>query len=212
MLTTLVLADEQPIVLHGLKQVFALEQDFRILASCATGEEALAAVRAQRPAVLVLDLRLPAKDGLTVLREMHAEGLPTRAVVFTAALEEGQFAEAIDLGARGVVLKELAPKFLVQCIRKVHGGGEWFETRSIGRLMGKMRQRSDELTRGDGLLTPRESEIVRMVAEGLSNQGIGKRLSIHEGTVKVHVHHIYAKLKVTSRVALLRYAQGKGWV
>lgn len=111
-----------------------------------------------------------------------------------------------------MVLKELAPKLLVQCIRKVHGGGEWFETRSIGRLMGKIRQRNGELTRGNGLLTSREIEIMRIVAEGLSNQGIGQRLSIHEGTVKVHVHHIYEKLQVTSRVALLRHAQGKGWV
>jgi two-component system, NarL family, nitrate/nitrite response regulator NarL len=178
--------------------------------SCATGEETLKAVRTHQPAVLVLGLRLLAKDGLTVLSELRAEGLPTRVVVFSLALDEEQVVEAIHLGARGVVLKDMAPKLLVQCIRKVHAGGEWLERRSVARLLGRIRQRE---TQGDGgVLTRRELEVVHMVARGLSNQAIGKRLSIGEGTVKVHVHHIYAKLKVPSRVALLLHAQTKGWV
>ena len=111
----------------------------------------------------------------------------------------------------------MAPKLLVQCIRKVHAGGEWLETRSVGRLLGRIRQRRirqrDIKAQGDGgVLTRRELEILHMVARGLRNQAIGKRLSIGEGTVKVHVHHIYAKLKVTSRVALLLHAREKGWV
>ena len=127
MSVTLVLADDQPIILYGLEQLFAREQDFHVLASCATGEETLEAVRGHRPAVLVLGLRLPAKDGLTVLRELRAEGLPTRVVVFSSALKDELVVEAIHLGARGVVLKEMAPRLLVQCIRKVHAGSEWFE-------------------------------------------------------------------------------------
>ena len=211
MSVTLVLADDQPIILYGLEQLFAREQDFHVLVSCATGEETLKAVRRHRPAVLVLDLPLPAKDGLTVLRELRAEGLQTRVVVFSTALDEEQIVEAIHLGARGVVLKQMAPKVLVQCIRKVHAGGEWVETRSVARLLGRIRQR--EIKQGNGgVLTRRELEVVHLVARGLNNKAIGKRLSIGEGTVKVHVHHIYAKLKLTSRVALLLHAREKGWV
>jgi DNA-binding NarL/FixJ family response regulator len=209
---TLVLADDQPIILYGLEQLFAREQDFHVLASSTTVEETLKAVRRHRPAVLLLGLPLPAKDGLTVLRKLRAEGLPTPVVVFSPALDETQVVEAIHLGARGVVLKDMAPKLLVQCIRKVHAGGEWLETRSVARLLGKIRQRDIKAQGDGGVLTRRELEILHMVARGLSNQAIGKRLSIGEGTVKVHVHHIYAKLKVTNRVALLLHAREKGWV
>jgi DNA-binding NarL/FixJ family response regulator len=214
MSVTLVLADDQPIILYGLEQLFAGEQDLHVLASCTTGEETLKAVRGHRPAVLVLGLHLSAKDGLTVLRELRAERRrQTRVVVFSPALDdEEQIVEAIHLGARGVVLKEMAPKLLVQCIRKVHAGGEWIETRSVGRLLGRIRQREIKAQGDGGVLTRRELEIVHMVAAGLSNQAIAKRLSIGEGTVKVHVHHIYAKLKVSSRVALLLHAREKGWV
>jgi len=209
---TLVLADDQPIILYGLEQLFAREQDFHVLVSCATGEETVKAVRRHRPAVLVLGLRLPTKDGLTVLRELRAEGLPTRVVVFSPALDEEQIVEAIHLGARGVVLKDMAPKLLVQCIRKVHAGGEWLEMRSVARLLGRLRQREIKAQGAGAVLTRRELEVVHLVARGLSNKAIGKRLSIGEGTVKVHVHHIYAKLKLTSRVALLLHARENGWV
>ncbi|MGH8472786.1 MAG: LuxR C-terminal-related transcriptional regulator [Gammaproteobacteria bacterium] len=212
MSVTLVLADEQPITLYGLEQLFAREQDFQVLVSCATGEETLKAVRRHRPAVLVLGLRLSAKDGLTVLHELRAEGLPTRVVVFSSALKDELIVEAIHLGARGVVLKNMAPKLLVQCIRKVHAGGEWLEMHSVARLLGRIRQREIKAQGEGGMLTRRELEVVRLVVRGLSNQDIGKRLSIGEGTVKVHVHNIYAKLKVASRVALLLHAREKGWV
>ncbi|MGI8427629.1 MAG: LuxR C-terminal-related transcriptional regulator [Actinomycetota bacterium] len=212
MSVTLVLADDQPIILYGLEQLFAREQDFHVLVSCATGEETMKAVRRHRPAVLVLGLPLPAKDDLMVLRKLRAEELPTRVVVFSPALDEAQVVEAIHLGARGVVLKDMAPKLLVQCIRKVHAGGEWLETRSVARLLGRIRQREVKAQGDGGVLTRRELEVVHLVARGLRNQTIGERLSIGEGTVKLHVHHIYVKLKVTSRVALLLHAREKGWV
>ena len=127
-------------------------------------------------------------------------------------IDEQEIAEAIRLGARGVVLKEMAPRLLLQCIRKVHAGGEWIETRSVTSLLGRIRQREIK-AQGDGaVLTRRELEVVHLVARGLSNKAIGKRLSISEGTVKAHVHHIYAKLKLASRVALLLHAREKGWV
>jgi DNA-binding NarL/FixJ family response regulator len=210
---TLVLANHQPIVLHGLKDVFAREQDFFVLASHANSAETLEAVRRHRPAILVLGLSPPTTDGLTLLRKMQEENLPTRAVVFACgAIDEQEIVEAIRLGARGVVLKEMAPGLLLQCVRKVHAGGEWIETRSVTRLLGRIRQREIKAQEDDAVLTRRELEVMRLVARGLSNKAIGKRLSIGEGTVKTHVHHIYAKLKVTSRVALLLHAREKGWV
>ena len=208
---TLVLANHQPIVLDGLTQLFARDQDFFVLASHTNSAETLESVRRHRPAVLVLGISPPATDGLTVLREMQEENLPTRAVVFTGGINEQEIVEAIRLGARGVVLKEMAPRLLLQCVRKVHAGGEWFETRSIGHLVGRMRQGDATGNRAEAL-TRREIEVVQRVAQGLNNQAIAQSLSISKGTVKVHLHRIYGKLRVTNRVELLLHTREKGWV
>ena len=207
---TLVLADHQPIVLDGLTRLFAREQDFFVLASHTNSVETLEAVRRHRPAVLVLGVGPPATEGLTILREMQEENLPTRAVVFAGAIDEQEIADAIRLGARGVVLKEMALRLLLQCIRKVHAGGVWFE-RSIGHLVGRIRQGDATGNRAEAL-TRREIEVVQRVAQGLNNQAIAQSLSIGEGTVKVHLHRIYGKLKVRNRVELLLHTREKGWV
>jgi DNA-binding NarL/FixJ family response regulator len=179
--------------------------------SCATGEETLKAVRRHRPAVLVLGLRLLAKDGLTVLHDLRAEGLPTRVVVFSLVLDEDQVVEAIHLGARGVVLKDMAPKLLVQCIRKVHAGGEWLERRSVAHLLNRFRQREIKAQGDGGVLTRRELEVYTWW-RGASATRPSARGCLSAKGRSVHVHHIYAKLKVPSRVALLLHARTQGWV
>jgi DNA-binding NarL/FixJ family response regulator len=126
-------------------------------------------------------------------------------VLLTISLSEDQMLEALRLGVRGMVLKEMAPKLLIDCIRKVHAGERWFEKESLGlaldRLMGAT---------GAAVLTPRETDIVRMVAR--SNKEIATTLSITEGTVKIHLHNIYEKLGVDGRIALMLYAQKQGLV
>jgi DNA-binding NarL/FixJ family response regulator len=209
---SLVLADNHPIILDGLEQLFERGQDFKVLARCGDGEEALRAVRKHRPDILVLDLRLPGKDGLAILREMKRDKLATHVVLLTAAVDEGQVLEAIRLGVRGVVLKEMAPHLLLQCIRKVHAGEQWLEKQSVGRLLEKLLQRETAARQLALDLTPREIEIVRLVARGLRNKGIAERLSVKEGTVKIHLHNIYEKLHVNGRLELTLYAQNKGFV
>jgi DNA-binding NarL/FixJ family response regulator len=122
----LVLADDHPIVLDGLENLFRLESDLRVVARCVNGEECLEAVRRFQPDVLLLDIRMPGKDGLAVLRELRREQQPTQVVLLAAVLEEDEVLEALRLGVRGMVLKELAPQMVVQCVRKVHAG-EWLE-------------------------------------------------------------------------------------
>jgi len=208
----LVLADDHPIILDALENLCDQEKDFKVVARCVNGEETLQAVRKHRPDILVLDIRMPKKSGLEVLRQMKQENLPIRVVVLTAALDEEEVLEALNLGVAGVVLKEMAPNLLVQCIRKVHAGEQWLEKRSVGRALEKMLQREASARLLVGTLTPREVEIVRMVATGLRNKEIADKLSIVEGTVKIHLHNIYEKLGVDSRLALTLYAQEKGLV
>lgn len=208
----LVLADDHPIILDGLEHLFRIETEFQVLARCMNGEETLHAVRHHRPDILILDIRMPGKDGLAVLRAIKEENLPTRAVLLTVALDEEDALEALRLGVRGVVLKEMAPQMLVQCVRKVHGGEQWLERRSIGRVLEKVLRREAGARQVTGVLTPREIEIGRMVAAGLRNKEIADKLAITEGTVKIHLHHIYEKLDVTGRLELALYFQDKGLV
>jgi len=208
----LVVADDHPLVLNGLENLIRLEEDFQLVARCTNGEETLKAVRQHRPDVLVLDIRMPGKDGLAVAREMKVEGIPTRIVILTAELDDTHLLEAVRLGVQGIVLKEMAPQLLVQCIRKVHAGGQWLEHSSTRQVLEKMLQREAGAREAASLLTAREIDIIRMIAQGLRNKEIANKLFISEGTVKVHLHNIYEKLKVDGRLALLRFAQQKGIV
>jgi len=209
---TLVIADDHPLILDGMENLFRLEKDFKVVARCLDGEETVKAVRKHKPDVLVLDIRMPGTDGLSLLRGMRKEKLSTRVVLLTGALDEDELAEAVRLGVRGLVLKEMAPKLLVQCIRQVHAGELWLEKRSVTSALEKLLQREAGQREVAQLLTPREIEIVKQVAAGLRNTEIAKKLFISEGTVKMHLHNIYQKLGVDSRTKLTRYAQEKGLV
>jgi DNA-binding NarL/FixJ family response regulator len=206
----LVLADDHPLILSGLTTLFQFEPDLEVLASCADGARALEEVRLRRPDVAVLDIRMPGVSGINVARKIIEEKLPTRVVLLTAALEDQELLDVVLLGIQGVVLKEMAPQFLVQCIRKVHSGEQWLERRSAKNALDKLLKREAGAKEVATLLTAREIELVKMVAVGLRNKEIAQRLFITEGTVKVHLHNIYQKVDVEGRMGLLRYAQEKG--
>ena len=209
MTVNLVLCDDHPIVLAGLESLFRLEQDFHVLARCINGEEALAAVRQHNPDILVLDLHIPGPggDGLEILRVLRREKLPTKAVMLAAALEEDEIVEALRLGVRGVVLKELAPQLLVECIRKVYAGEQWVDKQLSNLALEALLRRETAGRARSSILSPRETEIVRMVAGGLGNRELAERLGVSEGTIKIHLHNIYKKLKVHSRLELVLHAQ-----
>jgi DNA-binding NarL/FixJ family response regulator len=205
----LVVADDHPVVLDGLTQVFSLEPDFQVVACAKNGDEALEAVRRHQPDILVLDIRMPGKDGLAVLRELTREKLPTRVVILTAVGQDEVF-EAIRMGVRGVVLKDMASKLLVHCIREVHAGRRWLESGYATHAVEKLLQREAGTRDVTKSLTPRELQIAQMTAKGMHNKAIAEKLSITEGTAKLHLHHIYEKLKVDGRVALMQYLQNCG--
>lgn len=209
----IVLADDHRIILEGLEQLFRRERDFQVLATCTNGEEALAAVQLHRPDVLVLDVQMPRLGGLGVLKKIHEdETLQTRVVLLTASLEEDQVLEALQHGVWGLVLKESAATSLVQCVRTVARGERLLDPTTVGRALDKIMRRQQAMREVAQVLSPRETEIVRMVAVGLRNKEIASRLFIGEGTVKSHLHSIYEKLSVHGRVELTLYAQERGIV
>jgi len=208
----LVVADDHPLILDALQHLFRLEEDFQLLACCRNGTETLQAVKDCQPDVLILDIRMPGQDGLAVLRAMRQEHSPTRVVLLTAGLEEHEMLEAIQLGEQGVVLKEMASHLLVQCVRTVDAGGHWVERHAGSRALETMLLHQDSMRDVMGLLTSRERELVCLVAKGLRNKSIANTLSISEGTVKIHLHNIFKKLSIDSRLGLTLYARDKGLV
>jgi DNA-binding NarL/FixJ family response regulator len=204
----LVLADDHPIVLHGLQQLFERE-GFEVAAACRDGASALAAVREHQPDVFVLDLRMNGQNGLDVLRALAKDGVRCKTILLTAAARDSEVSQAMQLGALGVVLKDTSPDALVEGIRRVHRGESWIDRdpAAAGTTTGR-----EGAADGAAMpaLTPREFEIVRMVAKGLRNKVIAEQLSISEGTVKVHLHNIYDKLHVDGRLELVLCAQEKG--
>ena len=207
-----ILVDDHPIVLHGLKQLFEHEKDFAVLACCPDGQSALDAVRAQPADVVVLDLRMPGMTGLDVMRTIAAEHLPVKVVLLTAALRDAQVTEVIQLGAKGLVLKESTPDALTECVRRVQQGEQWIDRAALTHVFDRVTRPAPRTPGSPPALTPREFEIVRMVAQGLRNREIADKLSISEGTVKIHLHNTYDKLGVDGRLELLLYAQEKGLV
>lgn len=213
MTVRIVLADDHRIILEGLEQLLRRERDFQVLATCTNGEEALDAVRLHRPDVLVLDVQMPRLGGLGVLKKIHEdESLETRVVLLTASLEEEQVLEAMQHGLWGLVLKESAAVSLVQCVRTVARGERLLDPTTVGRALDKIMRRQQAMREVAEVLSPRETEVVRMVAVGLRNKEIASRLFIGEGTVKSHLHAIYEKLSVHGRVELTLYAQERGIV
>ena len=202
-----IVADDHPIVLEGLSQLFTIEKDFKVVEQCSSGAEALDAVQRLKPDVLVLDVRMPKVDGLAVLRELAAQKSPTRVVLLTAEINDNEVLEAVRLGVSSIVLKETASQMLLQAARAASRGEQMLDDRSVRRALDHLLRREAGVAAARRVLTPRELEIVRMVATGLRNKQIGEALSISEGTVKIHLHSIYGKLGVSGRVELMLYAR-----
>ncbi len=208
----IVLADDHPIVLHGLQQLFERHDDFQVLACCTDAAAAVAAVASHRPDVLLLDLRMPGEGGLDVLRRLAVSQVSCPTVLLTAAIRDDEVVEAVKLGTKGLVLKESSPDALIECIQRVAKGETWLQRDPMTRALRSIAERGAPAADAAAALTPREIEMVRMVAQGLRNKTIAERLSISEGTVKVHLHNIYEKLDVNGRLELELCAQQKGIV
>ena len=202
-----VLADDHPLLLGGLDQLLSLERDIRVVARCPNGNEALAAIARERPHVAVVDLTMPGRSGLDLLRELAAIRSSVRLVLLTARIEHEQVLEAMKLGVAGIVLKESAPLQILDCIRRVATGEQWIDHVIGSRTLDAVLRRQAGAAKAAAVLTSREVEVVRNVARGLRNKEIADLLSITEGTVKAHLRTIFEKLAIDSRTKLIVYAR-----
>ena len=206
------IADHHALVLHGLKRLFDGEAEFEVVECCGNGTEAIAAARRGNVDVLLLDIKMPGLSGIDVLRTISAERLKCSTVLLTAALSDSDAVEGLRLGARGIVLKESSPDTLLECVRRVSRGEQWIDSETMTRALDAITRRESMMSDPSRTLTTRELEIVRMIAQGLRNKAIAERLSISEGTVKIHLHNVYEKLGLDGRLELMLHAQKQGLV
>jgi DNA-binding NarL/FixJ family response regulator len=155
---------------------------------------------------------MPGLTGLDVLKKLGGSSASCRPVLLTAAISDEDVIEAMRLGAQGVVLKESSPETLLECVRKVYHGEQWLDRETMSRAFGRVMRKETAARETSRILTPRETEVAQMVAQGLRNKAIAERLSISEGTVKIHLHNIYEKVKVNGRLELVLWVQERGLV
>jgi len=208
--TRVLIADDHALFRDGLRKLLEAEDDLQVVGEAADGLEAVRLAERLRPDVLLLDLAMPRLPGIEVLRELAASPGAARIILLTAAIEKEQIVEALQLGARGVVLKESASQLLLKSIRRVVTGEYWVGRDRVSDLVSCLRQltaasRQQERERSFGL-TPRELEIVSAIVAGAANKDIARQLSISEDTVKHHLTNIYDKLGVSNRLELALYA------
>jgi two-component system, NarL family, nitrate/nitrite response regulator NarL len=208
----IVIADDHPIFRDGLRRLLEAETDLKVIGEASDGTEAVKLARQLKPEILLLDLAMPRRPGLEALREMSSSSSPSsvRVILLTAAAEKNQIVEALQLGARGVVLKDSATQLLLKAIHTVMAGEYWVGRESVSNLVQYLRtlmQSSGEDARQKKFgLTPRELEIVSAVVAGYANKEIAEYFKISEDTVKHHLSNIFDKLGVSTRLELALFA------
>jgi two-component system nitrate/nitrite response regulator NarL len=207
----LVIADDHPIFRDGLRRLLEAESDLKVVGEARDGAEAVKLARQLKPDIMLLDLAMPKHPGLEALRDLsNGESHSVRVILLTAAAEKKEIVEALQLGARGVVLKDSATQLLLKAIHTVMAGEYWVGRESVSNLVQYLRNlvqsSGDEAKQKKFGLTPRELEIVSAVVAGFANKEIAEYFKISEDTVKHHLSNIFDKLGVSTRLELALFA------
>jgi len=202
--TRILLADDHPMIQAAVEAMLR-GTDYRLVAKASSGNEAIREIADHDPEIVVLDIQMPDGTGLEVLRRLRTGGDDRKVVLLTASLDEAGFAEALSLKVDGVLLKTSDPALLLDCLDSVRAGDEWID-RHLQDEAARTAQSRDK-----ALLSPRETELVQLVRQGLRNRDIADRLGITEGTVKVYLHTVFEKTGVANRTELaIRAAEWVG--
>jgi DNA-binding NarL/FixJ family response regulator len=210
----IVLADDHPIVLDGLRNLIRAEPDFELVGEAASGLGALKIIREQRPDVAVLDISMPELNGILLSRRLAGEMPGLRLLVLTLHEDRAYLNQALEAGVRGYVLKRSAVENLVQAIRAVMVGGLYIDPAIVGRVF-ESKQVNKRLAARKGVapaLTDREADVLKMAALGFTNKEIASRLDVGVKSIETYKARGLEKLGLKTRAELVRYASGQGWL
>jgi len=204
--------DDHAVIRAGLRMLIEQDQTMRVVSSVGTAAEALKDGHSLQPDIIVFDLLLGEEDGLTFLPDLCKASPKSRVLVLTGVQTADSHRTAIRRGAMGIVMKQQAAELLLKAIHKVHDGEVWIDRSMMGTVLNEVRSakrvETDPELNKIKTLTPRETDVIALVTEGLKNKAIGERLFISETTVTHHLSSIYSKLGVSDRLELVVYAFG----
>jgi two-component system nitrate/nitrite response regulator NarP len=203
-MSAVLLIDDHPLIIAGVEGLLS-GTEFKAVGRVSDGLDAEALIVDACPDILILDLNLPGRSGLEILRALRSAGDSRRVVLLTAEIDDDSALEAYRLGLDGLVLKDSAPDRLIDCLREVERGGRWIDQSTLQKALSRALE-PKTLAEGFDRLSPREREIADHVVSGAPNSQIAAELGISPGTVKVHLHRIYEKLGVRSRADLILHA------
>jgi NarL family two-component system response regulator LiaR len=207
---TVLLADDHALVRHGVRSFLATQPDLDVVAEAATGAETVRQAAEHRPDVALVDLRMPATDGVEAIRQLARTSPTTRVVVLTSYEADADVLPALRAGALSYLLKDAGPEELAEAVRAAARGQAVLHPRVATRVVATLHGPRGEVPDGFRELTDRELEVLRLLAEGLSNREVAARLVIGEKTVKTHVSAILAKLGLADRAQATAYAWRHG--
>jgi NarL family two-component system response regulator LiaR len=204
------IADDHAVVRQGLRTFLDLQEEIAVVGEAADGEDAVDAVERLAPDVVLMDLVMPGVGGIEAIRRIRARSPATRVIVLTSFLEDEKVFPAVRAGAAGYLLKDVQPQELVRAIEVVHDGQALLHPAVAARLMEEVAQ--CDVRRAPDVLTPREREVLALLARGLSNKAIAREFGVAEKTVKTHVSNILGKLGVADRTQAALWAVREGVV
>jgi DNA-binding NarL/FixJ family response regulator len=205
------LADDQRVVREGLGTLLALLDGIELVGTAADGEEAVSLAAEHDPDVVLMDLRMPRVDGVEAIRRLAARGERPRAIALTTYADDASVLGALRAGARGYLTKDAGAEQILAAVQAVARGEAALDPAVQHHVLAALTAPGPEPELPDGL-TPREAEVLRLIAEGLTNAEIAERLVVSAATVKSHVNHIFAKAGVRDRAQAVVYAYSNGLV
>jgi DNA-binding NarL/FixJ family response regulator len=203
----ILLADDHPMMREALRDAIEDEEDMQVVGEACNGLEAIQLARETRPDILLMDLYMPVKDGLSAIGEIMTADPEMHILAFTSSQDEDKIAIAVSLGVLGYLNKDVQRTELLHAIRKVSQGQAYLPPAIVTRLIAGIRMKKSAETPDTGVesLTPRELELVEWVKKGYTNRQIALELTVSEGTVRTHVHNILQKLGLQNRNQLILY-------
>ena len=205
----LLICDDHAVVRRGLRSLVGVKPEMELVGEAVDGEEAVSMAKKLKPDVIIMDLIMPRKDGVAAIAEIKKENPDAKILVLTSFSDDKNVFSAIKAGASGYLLKDSSPEDLLQAIDDVYHGKSSLHPVIAQKVIHEMHQPSD-LPPTDDPLSEREVEVLRNVAQGMSNQEIAQTLKIKEGTVRIHVGNILNKLQLANRTQATLYALREG--